>query len=80
MKKSDKTRVTTRFIVFFLIGLGLGVVEDIIAIHFATDVVITWHIVKVAFWVALPFAILTELFVDMHLFRSLLKKKLNNKK
>ena len=80
MKRSDKIGVASRFFIFFLIGLALGVVEDIIAIRLATDAVITWHVVEVAFLVALPFAVLTELVVDMHLFRSLLDRKFKTQK
>ncbi len=56
----------------------MGVTEDLLAIHFATDAVITPHVFKVAFLVALPFAMISELLVDSKLFRRLLFGPPNN--
>ena len=56
----------------------MGVTEDLIAIHFATEAVITPHVFKVALFVALPFAIISELVVDSKIFRRLLFGPPNN--
>lgn len=53
-----------RFIEFFFIGLLLGIVEDVIAVYFATGEPITWSMVGIIALVALPFAAFTELVVD----------------
>jgi uncharacterized membrane-anchored protein len=55
---------TLRFIEFFLIGVIMGITEDVIAIWFATGEKITFHVVWVVFLVALPFAIISEYVVD----------------
>jgi len=56
----------------------MGVSEDLLAIHFATDVVITPHVFKVALLVAFPFAVISELVVDSKIFRRLLFGPPNN--
>ena len=76
MGEEDKKRVISRLIEFFFIGLVMGVVEDILAIHFATDAQITFQTFKVAFFVALPFAIISEFIVDLKLFRKIFRKNL----
>jgi uncharacterized membrane protein (DUF106 family) len=53
-----------RFLEFFLIGFIMGIAEDLLAIHFATDATITIEVVYVAAIVALPFAVFSELIVD----------------
>ena len=53
-----------RFLEFFVIGFVMGVTEDILAIHFATDAAITIEVVYIAALVALPFAVFSELIVD----------------
>lgn len=57
-------RVWLRVLEFFVIGVVFGVTEDFIAIKFAAGATSTWETLKVAFWVALPFAIFSELVVD----------------
>jgi uncharacterized membrane protein (DUF106 family) len=59
-----KKRYVYRILEFFIVGLAMGITEDLIAIHFATDAVITANVVLVAAMVALPFAIFSELVVD----------------
>lgn len=68
----------TRLIEFFLIGLLLGIVEDILAIKFATGEPITWRVVMIAALVALPFAVISELIVDKPKFWEKIIKKLKN--
>jgi len=74
VRKEDKKRVISRLIEFFFIGLVMGVVEDLLAIHFATDAQITLQTFKVAFLVALPFAVISELLVDLKLFQKVLRR------
>lgn len=42
----------------------MGIVEDIIAVYFASGVAITWGIIGLIMLVAVPFAVLGELVVD----------------
>jgi hypothetical protein len=71
----DKRRVVARFVEFFFLGLVMGIVEDILAIYFATDAEITFDTFVVATLVALPFAVLTEFLADLKLFRKVLGVK-----
>jgi len=63
-KVINKKKITFRLIEFFIVGLVMGVTEDILAIHFATDATITLQTFKVALIVAIPFAVFSELVVD----------------
>jgi|GEM_PF-2568968 len=67
-------RYIYRFLEFFFVGFIMGVTEDLIAIHFATDAAITPHVIWVAALVALPFAIISELIVDWTHMKYLRKK------
>jgi hypothetical protein len=71
MGPKTRRRVLIRFLEFFIIGILMGVSEDLIAIHFATDAAITPYVFKVALLVALPFAVISELLVDSKIFRRL---------
>lgn len=51
------------FIEFLAVGLFLGVVEDLLAILFGTGQ-FSLKIVLIAFLVALPFALFSEVFID----------------
>jgi len=53
----------------------LGIVEDLIAIFFATDARINLRVIWVAFIVALPFAVFSELVVDHPKFWEIFFKK-----
>ncbi len=74
---STKKRITFRLLEFFVIGLVFGIIEDLLAIKIATDAKITWQTVWIAFMVALPFAIVSELVVDIKFFRNMVKKRFN---
>ena len=74
MGPKTKRKVIIHLVEFFVVGLLMGVSEDLLAIHFATDAQITWHVFKIAFLVALPFAVISELVVDFGLFRKVLFK------
>lgn len=70
-----KRRIVHHILEFFVIGVLMGVSEDLLAIHFATEATITPHVFLVATIVALPFAIISELVVDLELFRHIFKNK-----
>jgi formate/nitrite transporter FocA (FNT family) len=74
-----KRHIFARLMQFFVIGVLMGIAEDLIAIHFATDAKITWQVVKIAFLVAFPFAIISELIADSKIFRRLLRGNKNRK-
>ncbi|MGI5825962.1 MAG: hypothetical protein ACOX50_00960 [Patescibacteria group bacterium] len=71
----EKKRVISHLIEFFFVGLLMGIVEDILAIKFATNAKITFDTFKVAFLVALPFAFINELLVDSKTIRKILFSK-----
>lgn len=52
------------FLEFLIFGVVMGVIEDIIAIKFATDELITFETIVIITLVAIPFAIIGELIVD----------------
>jgi len=62
--KKEKKRILVRLVEFFIIGIVMGVAEDLIAIYFATDAQINLKVIKVAIIVAIPFAIISELVSD----------------
>lgn len=53
-----------RIIEFLVIGVVMGIFEDLIAVRAATDAMINFKVIWIVFLVALPFAILSELIVD----------------
>lgn len=61
MNKRDKK---LQFIEFLIIGIMVGLAEDLLAIFFATDAKITWHVVWIVLLIAIPFAVFSELIVD----------------
>lgn len=63
-----------RFLEFFIVGLALGVVEDLIAITLATEKAIDFRVFVIAFLVAFPFAVFSELVVDHDKFKKLMSK------
>ena len=52
-----------RILEFFIIGVAMGIVEDIIAVTISTGAPITWKVILVVTLVAIPFAIISELVV-----------------
>lgn len=60
----SKYRISTRLMEFFLIGLIMGITEDVIAIMLATDAKLSLNIILIAGAVAIPFAFLSEIIVD----------------
>lgn len=61
---SRKRKFFIRFLEFFVIGVGFGLAEDLIAISVATDASITPEVVWTVLLVALPFAAFSELVAD----------------
>jgi len=58
-----------RLMEFFIVGVVMGVSEDLIAILIATEEPLSFRIFWVATMVALPFAVISELIVDLPEFR-----------
>ncbi|MEK6846683.1 MAG: hypothetical protein AABY16_00795 [Nanoarchaeota archaeon] len=52
------------FLEFLIFGVLMGVVEDLIAVKFATDHLIDARTILIAFLVSIPFAAIGELIVD----------------
>ena len=65
-----------RLLEFFIIGLVLGIIEDLIAIFLATDAQINLKVIIIAGLVALPFAFLSEIVVDQKRFPKFIKRLL----
>ncbi len=61
MKKRDRI---LQFVEFLVIGILVGLAEDLLAIFFATDAKISWRVTWIVLLVAIPFAVLSELIVD----------------
>ena len=55
---------TERLVEFVLIGLAMGIGEDLLAVWLTTGEPITWSVFGIVVAVALPFAFLSELVVD----------------
>lgn len=64
-----------RFLEFLLVGIGMGVVEDLLAVKIATGVVIDFNVIIIVTLVAIPFAAFSELIVDREDFKFLKRNK-----
>ena len=53
-----------RLLEFLIIGVVLGVTEDVIAVTLSTGAHINWNIILIIILVAIPFAAFSELVVD----------------
>lgn len=62
-----------RFLEFLVIGVVMGVAEDLIAVKLATGASIGFEVVVIVFAVALPFAAFSELVVDRKDFLDMLR-------
>ncbi len=60
-KKAKKIEVVLEFLIF---GIAIGVVEDVLAVTFATGEPITWKIIGIIVVIAIPFAFLGEIVAD----------------
>ncbi len=63
-----------RFLEFFIVGVILGVVEDLIVISVVTERQIDLNVLIFAFLIAFPFAVFSELIVDHEKFKELMKR------
>ncbi len=72
MEKNKQT-VMSHLLEFFFVGLVMGITEDMLAIYFATDEQISLETFWVAAAVAIPFAIISEIIVDMKILRKLIR-------
>jgi len=72
-----KRRYLDRFLEFFIVGVLMGVMEDLLAVRFATDATISPKVIFIIVLVAIPFAAFSELIVDRKHFKFL--KKINGK-
>ncbi len=65
-----------RILEFLIVGVLMGIIEDLIAIVFATDAEVNFRVILVVFAVALPFAFISEIIVDHPRFwEKIFKKK-----
>ena len=53
-----------RLLEFLVIGVVMGIGEDLLAVKLATDATIDWRIIWVVVAVAIPFAFVSEIVVD----------------
>lgn len=64
------------FLSFLIFGVVISVIEDLIAIHYATDYTIDARAIYIAILVAIPFAVIGEIIVDRtHLLPKVSKNK-----
>ncbi|MEX2515126.1 MAG: low molecular weight phosphatase family protein [Candidatus Paceibacterota bacterium] len=61
MNKAKKIEVVLEFLIF---GIVIGVVEDVIAVKVVTGEPITWGVIGIVVLIAIPFAIIGEIFAD----------------
>lgn len=80
MSKRIILRILKRSLEYFIIGMIVDLSENLLVIKFATNEVITWQTVKIAFLVVLPFAILMELVFDPIIRKKFLKPEDGKKK
>lgn len=74
-KINMKKKHIERFLEFLLVGVAMGVIEDLIAVKLSTGVMIDLKILLVVTLVAIPFAAFSELIVDKEDFKFLERKK-----
>lgn len=53
-----------RLVEFLVIGVVMGILEDLIAVTLATNATINFRVIWIVFLVALPFAFISEVVVD----------------
>jgi hypothetical protein len=66
---------TLRVIEFLVIGVLFGLIEDIIAVKAVSNAVIDLRVVGTILFIAIPFAMISELIVDHPRFWTILKLK-----
>ena len=63
-KNRDKAKNIEVAFEFFVFGVAIGIVEDIIAVKVVTGEEITLEVFGIIVLIAIPFAILGEIFAD----------------
>jgi hypothetical protein len=76
MNRWNKMETFFELLVF---GIIIGVIEDLIAIKFASGEPITWRIVGIVVLIAIPFAILGEVIFDRIDFATIFQKMFEKK-
>lgn len=71
MDRAKKLEIIFEFLIF---GIVIGVIEDVVAVKLTTGEPITLKIVGIIVLIAIPFAILGELFVDRFDFSQYIQK------
>lgn len=61
MNKAKKIEIILEFLIF---GIVIGVVEDVLAVKLVTGESITWSVIGIVVLIAIPFAIIGEIFAD----------------
>lgn len=74
MDRAKKIEVMLEFLIF---GIVIGVVEDIVAVKITTGEPITLKIVGIIVLIAIPFAIIGEIFADNVDFSKYIRRVLN---
>lgn len=59
-----KRQQLIRFLEFLLIGVVMGLIEDLLAVTLATDTALDARVILIVLGVAIPFAAISELVVD----------------
>lgn len=59
---------------FLVFGLVIGIVEDVLAVKLVTGESITWRTIGIIILIAIPFAVIGEIFADKIDFVKLYKK------
>ncbi len=75
--REKKLEVMFEFLVF---GVVVGIIEDLLAVFFTTGQTITWTTFGIVVLIAVPFAVIGELFADNVDFIKIYKKIFNRNK
>jgi len=59
---------------FLIFGIVIGIIEDILAVKLVTGQSITWRAIGIIILIAIPFAIIGEIFADKIDFVKIYKK------
>ena len=61
VSREKRLEVIFEFLVF---GIVVGIIEDLLAIYLTTGQTITWRTIGIVVLIAVPFAIIGEIFAD----------------
>lgn len=59
---------------FLIFGLVIGIIEDVLAVKLVTGASITWKAIGIIILIAIPFAVIGEIFADKVDFVKIYKK------